>query len=758
MSELQKNVVLVKSYEQRSSQKPIKTGTGFFVDTDGSVLTCFHVVGEPKSKKLYDWITITFNGEEREVACIFSPPEPEELDFAILRPKDHKLPTQAVLIQLGKWESKADSSTDFQTFGYSLLDTFDGLLGEGIIKGKIHKRFSKSNLLQLTSQTIGAEDIQPGMSGAPIFDTTNEMIVGMINVLYKDQRNNIPFAIPIEYVAEKWENLKLRIEETELIQELSDILSNPKWFSEDGLEAFYRNSPIFGIKAYEEFEGGHKASQIVRQFRGKRRRLFEFVNYLLDQRTDIKLSARQQDHHIRFINREIERKEACDQLFAPPYIIFEAPAGYGKTELLKVIQRQQFKDNWACIYVELPEEQLISAFTLAEFIAQDADFHDPFPKHLNLDAIGFILGGYLYQLLNLQKKKISGLVLLIDSIERLPETEIDRFVNQFLPALQTTLQNVSIRIRFAGRNVGSLWVRHSTKFPLKIVPLSPFRFKFVQETVKRQLPNIQDHDTFAAHLMHITGGHPGCMAEIIEGAKVNDQNADTYFQERENEHRKIILKYANKTREAIPENLLNTFDILSVFRRYNLRLLQKMIEEEIIEYSREFLNLERELTATYLVKRRNGFIQDDIVRRLLALRLRWEEPDKFLDLCSKAKNIYYQDLESPYSREEQHIAIESIFGELMAEFYQTDQSIDQRKLLKESFFSSSGILHKYLASLNSKRFSLEIKQNLVKLLEDENGEEDWEFRFIVNFFMRADQYNNEPFDELLKQVKAFSES
>ena len=47
----------------------------------------------------------------------------------------------------------------------------------------------------------------------------------------------------------------------------------------------------------------------------------------------------------------------------------------------------------------------------------------------------------------------------------------------------------------------------------------------------------------------------------------------------------------------------------------------------------------------------------------------------------------------------------------------------------------------------------DIKQNLIVLLED--GENEWEFRFTVNFLLREEQYDNRPYEELVRQVKLF---
>lgn len=751
MPGLQNSVVLVKSYKVSQDEKPDKIGTGFFIDEEGSILTCFHVVGDQKTYKLHEKITMTFIGEERQVECVETVNEPNGLDLAILRAPGWHSPEEMALLPVGDW-SGPDGR--FRSFGFSLSDTFEGIFAEGQIIGRVRPLSFKIELLQLTAQAVGTENIQEGMSGAPIYDETNGMIVGMINVLYKARGSHMPFAIPIEYIAGKVAFLKARLDETRLLHELQKIICNPKWFPQNSFEAFYKGAPILGLLAYDAFGEEKRYKEIVEQFRGKKQRLFEFICYLLDKRADIESPLLEHTHRVKFINRELERKEACD-IFAPPYILFEGPAGYGKTELLHAIQCKQFQEGWVCLYLEIPDTPAVSALSLAQLMAEQVDYGKGVEHLPSLEAIGFVLGGHLQRYFPFEGGNEVGLVLLVDGIERLPESEIHGFVNQFLPAFQNTLSHVKIRMRFAGRSVGSLWARNSAKLPLKILPLSPFRFKYVQETVRRLLPNCSDHDSFAAHLMSITGGHPGCMAEIIEKAKVNAQTPEVFFNSEETVHKQIILKYANQIRDEIPENLRAIFDILSVFRRFNLRVLDKILSEKLIDYPYDALSLERELTATYLVKRRHGFIQDEIVRRLLVLRLRWENPQLLTELYTKARDIYYQDLVRPFSREEDYVALECLFTELMVYFYQHDNSYANRTALKNDFFTQNGILNKYLSITKNKPDADEIKQNLLQLLNDENGEGDWEFRFVLNFFMREEKFTAQPYEELLKQIQTF---
>jgi hypothetical protein len=259
----------------------------------------------------------------------------------------------------------------------------------------------------------------------------------------------------------------------------------------------------------------------------------------------------------------------------------------------------------------------------------------------------------------------------------------------------------------------------------------------------------------AAHLMHITGGHPGCMAKIMERTEFVTP-VEECFEKYEDRDEEIVKAVAQDIRKSIPDPLRNTFDVLSIFRRYNCCLLQKIIDEKLIEYKGDVKSLEEDLTSTYLVRRKSdGFIQDEIARRLLAIRLYRDEPDHFNTLCKKAKQIYEQDLQDsqkPTYRPEL-IALEGLYQELQIVYYQGEQTLAERKHLYKAFFADNGILRRYLKILAGKPDVSDIRGNFITLLEDKDG--DWEFQFTVNFFLRDEHYNDNPYEEMLRQVKSF---
>lgn len=725
-------------------QQGSAVGTGFFINRDGSLLTCFHVIREKETGKVTDReITVTFNDVEYLADCIFPSPDPQRLDMAILRLKDGHLPHEANLLPLGEWQPGAKQTHEFRTYGFR-SEHFEGLHANGEIRGFTSTK-SGRQLLQLGSEAIGAEEIRQGMSGGPVYCDAVEQIVGMLSLRVKEPGETIPCAIPLGEIAAIWPPIKERLLEEELLKQLPKVLRD-KYFTEESFRLFYESLPLPDRRKYDEL-GENKFQALIEQLRNSGE-VYDFINYMRGKHPNIplhKLIELPPVHRINFVNREDELGDACGQ-FAPPYILFEAPAGYGKTELLKAIEQRHFRDGWLCIFVEVPKD-VISAVDLINQLIGKAGYSENLSQLPDTKAMGYTFAGFLEKQLALSDA--AGIVLLVDSVERLPEDEIDPFLNDFLFAIWSVIR--TLRIRLAGRYSGFLWQKRAKEFDLTIKSLTPFRFRYVKETVRRLLPTQEEPDLCAAHLMHITGGHPGCMAEIIQRID-SSQTAEENFRINQDNYREIVLSVANETRKSIPEKLREIFDILSVFRRYNHRLLQQIIDAGLIKYDGDAAILERALTATYLVTRKDGFIQDEIVRRLLVTKLRWEEPERFVELCEKAKQVYEQDLQTVTSRPE-HIAMEGLYHELQLDYYQRDQSQTTRETLQDTFYAESGALRRYLKTLSAKPYASDIKADLKTLLQDENR--SWEFRFAVNFFLRGEQYDNEPYKGLLRYIDDF---
>lgn len=460
-----------------------------------------------------------------------------------------------------------------------------------------------------------------------------------------------------------------------------------------------------------------------------------------------------------FINRDTELEKASGT-YSAPYLFFTAPSGYGKTDLLRAIEQRHLQANWVCVYTETPDG-VQDAVALARVVTDKAGCRDVgFAPDADVEDVANILVGYL--LAQLQKPDVHGIILLIDSIERLPEGDMHAFFNDFLAFMKSRLYKFNLRICLAGDYIGSMWTKHANVREFGPTALPLFSLAHVEDVVLSLLPSHLESDLYAreselylfiAHVMHATGGHPDGIASIMDelGALLHSsQSPERYFTPEK--VRSVIVPIAQRIRNSIDARLQPIFDVLSIFRRYNYRLLRRMLETGLFDYADGAEKLEEELMSTLLVVRDDGFIRDQSVRGVLAMRLRFEEPASFHTLCRQAIDLYAQDLASPYSRRPELIAIEGLYQELRQGYYAGDGGIAARAMLRKDFFAEGGILHKYVKMLLSLPDAPDSKRNLREFLLEKK---DWEFRFAVNFFLREDSFTDEPYQALLTHVEQF---
>lgn len=177
------------------------SGTGFFIDKNGYIVTNFHVIEKAKE------IQITSNNKNYKAEIIISD---EQNDLAILKIKDKSF----VPLQNLNYNFKSETS-DVGTSVIALGFPLTTLLGEEIkvTNGIIS---SKSGMKgDITNYQISVP-IQPGNSGGPLFDNDGNLIgITSSGINRKlDLTENVNYAIKSKY-------LKI------LIEELTDKIELP---------------------------------------------------------------------------------------------------------------------------------------------------------------------------------------------------------------------------------------------------------------------------------------------------------------------------------------------------------------------------------------------------------------------------------------------------------------------------------------------------------------------------------------------------
>lgn len=720
-------------------------GTGFFIGNDGTLLTSFHVIGDTQTGRVYsERPTVLFDGEEYPARIVKVSPTPQLVDAAILQLDRESLPPGAVLLPLFEWR---ELSGNFVSFGFRPPDAIQGLHASGKLQGRTLKK--QVEVLQLESQSLGAREIRPGMSGAPVMLAESRQVIGMVCCIIVQKDEYIPIAFPLDQIAPFWPPLKERMQEERLLTELLEkVFSSEDWFPKVAFRSFYEKLPLPKRQRPEGQDDLPRA--LIDQLRG-RGRVYHVINCLRERRPDIPLADLIEIpnvQRINFVNRDPERNEACGHT-AVAYLLFDAPCGYGKTELLKVVEYTYFRDNWFCIPMEVKERDLTARQLAKNILAAAGDATPEEMDHLRVWDLGMQLGGCVKG--EVKRLRMGGVVMTVDNIERLPTSEVKPFINEFVYALYSGLRPIKFHVRLAGRYTHTLWRNAGGQITFNVRTLTPFRLRYVRETLRRLAPAQKWLPLRAAYLMYLTGGHPGCMSQIIEQLNF-DQHPEGAMSEHEPRYRQLVLENIEAIRRTIPENLREPFDVLSIFRRYSYRQLNKILERELIHYPGGADELEHALTATYFVRRSGGFIQDDIVRRLLALRMYWQAPDRFCDLSAEARDLYAEELQAG-SRRPAIIVAEALYQELQYRYHACDGSTVERQRLRDEFFAPEGLVDSYLHYLESDPDPHDAKENFLALLQNE-GEADWELRFAFNFYLRDTDYDEAPFEALCERAQA----
>ncbi len=188
-------VVKKKIAESADSLIEISSGSGFFVSTDGLILTNRHVVDEEEVQ----FFVVTNDGEEYPASLIDTDPF---LDIAVLRVDGLSFSAAPLgdseQIQIGQTVIAIGNT----------LSEFRNTVTKGVVSG-INRRVTASSaataeVIEQAIQTDAA--INPGNSGGPLINLHGEVIG--INTAVSVQGEAIAFAIPINQAKRAIEDVR----------------------------------------------------------------------------------------------------------------------------------------------------------------------------------------------------------------------------------------------------------------------------------------------------------------------------------------------------------------------------------------------------------------------------------------------------------------------------------------------------------------------------------------------------------------------
>ena len=731
-------------------------GTGFFVSKSGDILTCFHVINPTFTENpVEQHITVKFQAREYECSMIFASPQPKILDFAILRLTDDTLPEGVRLIPLGLG-ANAQFPHPFLSYGFraKYLDA-NGAYAKGEILGP-QQQFGVKQW-QLNSESDQNQQMRSGMSGAPIYDVELNEINGMFfEYSREDEQENIPLAISLESIAVYWQPLEKVLKEQDLWQQLkkAGILKiGGDWFTSGAFQNLYQDFFRSTLSSHLKPKCESDLLEKLRETGTTQ----EFIDYIsvnhplipIDQYIHVSNS-------VCFLNREDEKKAACESL-AAPYIFFEGPMGYGKTKLLDEIRKEHFRAKWLCISLESSDKPQSTIDLLTQiYNKMDIDFTLDSSDDIQSDVIR--VANRIEDLL----KEIKGIGVLftLDNAEKISLEIVKPFFQDFLHRLATELRRggKQLRLRVAGRYSGVDWAKRLD--PIVIRMMSPFEIKYVEEAVKSSLPKQKFPALYAANLMYASAGHPYCMAEGIK--KIGDAPGDisSHFALRQDELKGLIHSIADEVRKSMQQDFKDIAPLvekLSIFPLLNRNMLGMLMNSGYIKpaLALDKFKLEELLPSTRYYNLKDNCLSDHISRRVLVADFRASNPARYKQRCRVALDLYRQYIQN----------FDSHLDLMLLAALELELALMLLSGVKEgrkSFFAPGGILEKYKNLLDEKNNEQrkEIVADLHMILVSEKQKEekqDGEFRFLLNFCLSDGDYSNGPFEEFVNTVQIWKQ-
>jgi len=465
---------------------------------------------------------------------------------------------------------------------------------------------------------------------------------------------------------------------------------------------------------------------------------------------------------IPFTNREDEIGHIMSY-YASAYYLLDAPAGYGKTELLKELERRFTEDGWEVVYVPIHEQASFDnlIYTLADKFNVSNGLNQAFKLPLE-DKLSSALNKKWQPM----TEKKEGIALLLDFDKRPSLALISELLIKLIPAMKenlavsdfATTKHNPFRVILTGRYLAARKEIRSTSIPLKVLQLSPFDYNVIRDSVSKYLTSATDSSSqqLAAHLLFLTGGHPGGIAKTLEMYRQTKVAPDRFLKFlSDHVWSQVIRHFVLDIQDGIDHNNPDLFSIvekLSIFRYVDYKILENLIQEDKDHEATDQYELADKLTETYLLAWNGRFLQDGITRRLLTIRLRQEQAEDFKKRCGEAMALCKQRIMEPNVQRPEIWIIEYLFQSLQQHADEIG-SKSQRDQIAQHFLETElpNALHIFLVDRNippedwrAERYAL-----------SQAMEEDWEFRFTVNYYLREDLYNNEPFGKLQQRIDLY---
>lgn len=525
---------------------------------------------------------------------------------------------------------------------------------------------------------------------------------------------------------------------------------------------------LFTAKGYEKLTNALKvrANELKRAFpeQVSKGPLFEFDGQIEFSKENT-ITAGSNFSSVMFVNRvdEIEAVTATASS-GGQYFLVDAPAGYGKTWFMhKLDEYFAVKKNWLHAMVSVKKDCNLEVLT------------KELAKKLGLELRSGQGSDWGFRLSGAIKKRYStdtmpaGLVLLID-LDGDPSFLLAQdIVEKFIPQIWEILSDLDafsrsatpslFRVILSGRNITtekSIKIyRDQLPFINKI--LSPFTYDVVYKSAKNHLPQIEKKklEQLVAHLLFLTGGHPGCMSSVLDLYKSGDIPIERFVTDTQQAiWDQIVRDVTEKVWTGLnyrDKKLQEAIHRLSVYRYVNNHVLRYVIENCPVKGMRDEIDLRDMLTGSYLYTNDGRFLQDGIIRQLVLIHLRQTMPKLYEGYCQDAYQVCKDQLTSPNVQLPEKWIVEMLNQCLLQHAGNGIEQPAFRSKISKQF--NKEVMSIMQVRKKTKSTLSDWREEVDALLSEMDKEPQWEFRFSVNYFLRDGQYTDEPFQKLKAEIK-----
>ena len=355
-----------------------------------------------------------------------------------------------------------------------------------------------------------------------------------------------------------------------------------------------------------------------------------------------------------------------------PYTLIDAPAGYGKTCLLRQVLRvakrsEETSQRWSLRYVEFQRPgngdgaEVSDADRIALLAAAltGEDAHEE-PAALLEQTCARIVQKLSAPLAEGRR----AVLILLDGVERLDERARQWLYELLCRCYQRTRTGageiVVLRVVLAGRDVDRFWEGYVLACPTPVlpqrIPLGPLDAYAIQEWVWRQAQaahivlDSQVVCQIADHVGYLSGGHPGVVRGLLDD--LAEQlfmigPADQYYRERgEGLLRACLSPVADELLCGMDGAFRDAVRALSVFRRVNANTVLALERAGALPAETDEVVLLGELQRARVLQEPRidePFYRDRLLRSVLALDMAYrsvETRSRFRELNRVALDLY----------------------------------------------------------------------------------------------------------------------